>query len=163
MALSRKLSADKLACDPKKSHFFMREVEFCGHILREGSRSPSPGKLMPIQKWEITKTVTALRGFLGLTMYYAEYVPGYAEVAAPLMEKLKLNKRNGRRGSTLVIKWSEEDKQAFEAVRAKLAEILILFQADPDNPFRLRCHACDEAFGAELAQLVNGKWAPVPF
>ena len=77
--------------DPRKSHFFMEGVEFCGHILREGKRSPAPGKLIPIQKWEIPHTVTALRGFLGLTNYYAEYVPGYAEAAAPLMEKMKLN------------------------------------------------------------------------
>ena len=67
----------------------MEEVEFCGHILRKGKRSPAPGQLIHIQKWEIPHTVTALRGFLGLTNYYAEYVPGYVEAAAPLMEKLK--------------------------------------------------------------------------
>ena len=59
------LETHNLVCCPKKSHFFMTEVEFCGHILREGRRSPAPGKLLPIQKWEVPKTVTALRGFFG--------------------------------------------------------------------------------------------------
>ena len=44
------LARHKIFVDPKKAHLFMREVEFCGHVLREGRRSPAPGKLMAIQK-----------------------------------------------------------------------------------------------------------------
>jgi len=106
------LEEQKLVFDPRKSHFFMEEVEFCGHILREGRRSPAPGKLLPIQKWEIPHTVTALRGFLGLTNYYSEYVPGYAEKAGPLMEKLKLPRHVGKKGSTFALKWTDEEVKA---------------------------------------------------
>ena len=35
-------------CSQKKSHFFMRKVEFCGHILREGQRSPARANLCPL-------------------------------------------------------------------------------------------------------------------
>jgi len=157
------LEENKLVCCPRKSHFFMTEVEFCGHILREGRRSPAPGKLLPIQKWEIPHTVTALRGFLGLTNYFAEYVPGYAEKAGPLMEKLKLNRHDGKKGSTLALRWSETEVRAFEEVKAKLAASLELFQVDPDKPFRLRCDASDAAIGAELQQEREGKWVPVGF
>ena len=55
---------------------------------------------MALEKWEKPKTVTALRGFLGLTNYFAEYVPGYAEYAGPLMDKLQLNREDGKRGGT---------------------------------------------------------------
>ena len=79
------LTEAKLVVDPKKANMFMKEVEFCGHILREGSRTPSPGKLLSIQNWEFQTTITALRGFLGLTNYYSSYVPNYANLAAPLM------------------------------------------------------------------------------
>ena len=51
----RILAEQRLVSCPRKSHFFMREVEFCGHILRDGTRSPAPGKLLPIQKWECPK------------------------------------------------------------------------------------------------------------
>ena len=40
---------EQLICHPKKSSLFHMEVEFCGHILREGTRRPAPGKLLPIQ------------------------------------------------------------------------------------------------------------------
>jgi len=40
-----------LVCNPRKSRFFMREVEFCGHILSEGKRRPATGKLLALQLW----------------------------------------------------------------------------------------------------------------
>jgi hypothetical protein len=73
--------------DPENANMFMGEVEFCGHNLREGRRSPAPGKLLSIQKWDLPGTVTALRVFLGLTNYYSSYVQNYAALAAPLMVK----------------------------------------------------------------------------
>ena len=48
----------QLVCHPKKSFLFHKEVEFCGHILRDGTRRPAPGKLLPIQGWELPQTIT---------------------------------------------------------------------------------------------------------
>ena len=93
------LAENKIYVDPKKAHMFMREVEFCGHVLREVCRSPAPGKLKAIQKWEAPKTVTQLRGFLGLTNYYSGYGKGYANLAAPLMDMLKVDRADGKKGS----------------------------------------------------------------
>ncbi len=53
--------------DPKKAKMCMGEVEFCGHIIREGRRVPAPGKLLSFQKWDLPGTVTSLRGILGLS------------------------------------------------------------------------------------------------
>ncbi len=36
--------------EPKKAQLFMDEIEFCGHIMRDGRRWPSPGKLLAVQK-----------------------------------------------------------------------------------------------------------------
>ena len=72
------LAVHNIFVDPRKAKFFMEEVEFCGHVLRAGRRSPAPGKLRAIQKWEQPRSITQLRGFLGLTNYYSGYVKGYA-------------------------------------------------------------------------------------
>ncbi len=74
-AVLRVLREENLIVDPKKSNMFMGEVEFCGHILREGRRSPAPGKLLSIQKWELPGTVTALRGFLGSNQLLFQLCP----------------------------------------------------------------------------------------
>ena len=93
-----RLEEQEIVCSPTKSKFFCLEVEFCGHILRDGKRSPAPGKLLPLQKWEPPKTITELRSFLGLTNHFSEYVPAYASFAAPLMAKLKINPEDGKKG-----------------------------------------------------------------
>ncbi len=98
-AVLRVLREENIIVDPKKDNMFMAEVEFCGHILREGRRSPAPGKLLSIQKWELPGTVTALRGFLGLTNYYSSYVHNYAVLATPIMGKIQVNRLNdGKKG-----------------------------------------------------------------
>ena len=86
------LAQARLVCNPHKSRFFMREVEYCGHVLSEGRRRPAPGKLAAVQLWELPRVVTELRGFLGVTNMYSEYIPHFAQVAAPMQELLKLDR-----------------------------------------------------------------------
>ena len=162
-ALLKKFELEKLVCSPEKSHFFQKEVEFCGHVLREGRRSPAPGKLLPIQQWELPRTVTELRGFLGLTNYFSEYVEHYAATAAPLMGKLQLNRRDGRKGSKLRLTWNEVETKAFEELKEKLCKNLELWQPNLDMPYRLHCDASDLAIGAELTQQFGDEWRPVAF
>ncbi len=162
-AVLRVLREENLIVDPKKANMFMGEVEFCGHILREGRRSPAPGKLLSIQKWELPGTVTALRGFLGLTNYYSSYVHNYAALAAPLMGKLQVNRLDGRKGSLNPVAWDDESKAAFEALKEALKEGLQVFQLEPDQPFVLRTDSSDFAIGAVLEQERNGEWVPVSF
>ena len=163
-----RLKENAMIVDPKKAHFFTTEVEFCGHVLKEGRRLPAPGKLLSIQKWELPKTVTQLRGFLGLANYYSSYVNHYAEFAGPLMSKLQLNRQDGKKGSQKPLVWKESEKEVFYKLKEILAHNLELFQVDPDQPFILRTDASDKAIGAVLEQqkeTTQGKleWVPVGF
>ena len=64
-AVLKKLREHNLVCDLSKAHFFEREVEFCGHVLGHGCRTPSPGKLKALEKWPQPSNVTELRAFIG--------------------------------------------------------------------------------------------------
>jgi len=114
LQVMERLEQHELICSPTKSKFFHLEIEFCGHILRDGTRSPAPGKLLPIQKWELPRTITELRSFLGLTNYFSEYVPNYAKYAAPLMAKLKVNREDGKKGSKKPVELGEVELKAFD-------------------------------------------------
>ena len=149
------LEKHRLVADKKKCQFFVKEVEFCGHILGNGMRRPAPGKLMALEKWEEPKTVTALRGFLGFTNYYSTYVEKYAELAAPLMEKVKVNKQEGKKGSRVHVAFGTEQKKAFLALREALLKGLELQTVQPDKPFILRVDASDRAVGAALEQFAD--------
>ena len=157
------LAHNQLFVDQKKAHLFMREVEFCGHVLREGKKVPSPGKLSSIQKWELPQTISQLRGFLGLANYYSVYVRNYAQLAGPLMELLKVDKELGKKGSKVLLPWSPPLVQAFEVLKKALTVELELFQVEPDAPFRVCTDASNYAIGGVLEQERHGIWVPVAF
>ena len=79
------------------------------------------------------------------------------------MSKLRLDRIEGRKGSKKKLEWTDAEKAAFEELKRRLASELELFQIDPDQPFRLRCDASEEAIGAELQQARGEKWVPVGF
>ena len=147
-----RLKEHKLLVGPLKTKLFMREVEFCGHVLSEGRKQPAPGKLLSIQKWQLPQTVTQLRGFLGLTNYYSCYVDHYAEFAGPLMGKLQLSREDGKKGSQKRLTWRKCEIESFEELKKRLAQSLELFIVDPDSPFVLWADASDKAIGAVLEQ-----------
>ena len=146
----------QIVCSPEKSRFFHREVGFCGHVLRDGTRAPAPGKLLPLQKWEPPRTITELRSFLGVANYFSEYVPHFAEFAAPLMAKLKVPREDGKKGSKKPVTFGEEELQAFDNLKKALAQNLGLYQPRLDQPFVLRTDASEIAIGAQLCQVLDG-------
>jgi hypothetical protein len=156
------LAKEFFVLDPKKAKLFIKEVEFCGQILGHGARWPAPGKLRAIEKWEVPTTITALRAFLGFTNYYNAYIHMYAQIAAPLQDKLKVPRDVGKKGSKKRVEFGEGDLQAFEELKKRLCSGLILQRVDPDKPFVLRVDASGYAVGATLEQLKEGKGKPTP-
>ncbi|KAE8650736.1 hypothetical protein Csa_023415, partial [Cucumis sativus] len=47
------------------------------------------GKIVVIRDWEVPRSVTDLRSFLGLANYYRRFVEGFSKRASPLTDLLK--------------------------------------------------------------------------
>jgi len=154
------MNEEKLVADPEKCKFFVPEIEFCGHILGNGVRKPSPGRLCAIEKWERPRTITEMRAFLGFTNYHSIYVDNYSKIVARLQDKLKVPREIGKKGSKVKIPWDEEDQKAFEEVKKCLCSKLILQRVNPDKPFVLRVDASQYAVGACLEQLIDEERMP---
>ena len=101
-------------------------MEFCGHILGQGKRWQSPGKLKALEKWERPRTVTELRSFLGFCNWYHDYVDRFAEEAAPLMNSLQVHKAEGKKGSKKLFKLTDEGARSFEDVKSPMFRKLYL-------------------------------------
>ena len=142
----------QLVAKLSKASFFSSSVEFCGQILEGGKRRPQPGKLDAIQRWELPQTLTGLRGFLGVANYYSAYLKGYAQVAGPLMDLLKVPKGKAKGKDAKRLVWTPEAEEAFHGTKKLLADRLELFIVEPDRPFHMETDASDFAIGAALKQ-----------
>ena len=52
---------------------------------------------MAIEKWEMPRTITGMRAFLGFINHYIASVPDYAQVVARLQEKFKVPRDVGKK------------------------------------------------------------------
>ena len=123
--------------------------------MGEGKIRPSAGKMAAVQLWEPPTTVTALRGFLGLCNYYSGYIKMYADLAAPLQEKLKLPREQTKAGSKTKVSWTPAELECFEKLKTALTKELELCHLDTSKPFLLRTDASDFAIGAALEQFTE--------
>jgi hypothetical protein len=151
----------KITAKGSKVHLFMQMIKFCGHILCDGTRRAAPSKLQAIELWkpEMIKTITHMRGFLGLAQYYSQYVKGFADIVFPLSEVLKNKEKSNAK-----VFWTGPMKLAFETIKKELLQNVILQIADPSKPYTLEVDASDYAIGGVLSQTdATGAERPVAF
>ena len=94
---------------------------------------------------------------------YEEYVPGYAQLAWQLMEKLKVKGARAKAGSNLPLTWSTEEVEAFNILKKALVAGLSLHQLTTGDTYQMRTDASHTAIGDVLEQTKKGEWAPICF
>ena len=115
-----------MVASQKKAHFFQKEVNFCGFAFKGGNQEPRKGRIVAVQKCQLPKTVTSLRGFLDFANYYSGYIANFAELVAAMQDKLKVAPGEGKKGSTVKVLWDKESIQSFEDTKMALCQALSL-------------------------------------
>ena len=83
------LRAAGLRAKLRKCAFNVPEVKYLGHVISASGVATDPSKLQGIRAALEPRTKRDIRGFLGLTGYYREFMPRYSEVALPLSDLTK--------------------------------------------------------------------------
>jgi hypothetical protein len=108
-----------------------------------------PGKIKEIVEWKAPKTITKLRGFLGLTGYYRRFIKGYATICKPLHEVLRKN----------AFIWTNAQQEAFDQLKTIMSTPPVLALPDFSIPFVLE----SDASGYGLAAVLMQKGRPIAY
>ncbi|XP_058784831.1 uncharacterized protein LOC131659692 [Vicia villosa] len=125
-----------------KCVFAVSTVHYLGHVISMGTVAPDAEKIKAILDWPQPRSLTALRGFLGLTGFYRRFVKKYASLAAPLTDLLRSTK----------FVWSTEAAAAFTELQRRMTDMPVLSLPDFTKKFIVETDASGVAIGAVLSQ-----------
>nr|XP_043616060.1 uncharacterized protein LOC122587977 [Erigeron canadensis] len=137
------LRQEKLYAKFSKCEFWLREVQFLGHVVNQEGIKVDPGKISAIMKRESPKSPKEIRSFLGLAGYYRRFIQDFSELASPLT---KLTRKNEK------FEWKSEQEGAFQTLKEKLSQAPILTFLDGVEDFSVYCNASFNGLGCVLMQ-----------
>ncbi|KAJ0886849.1 putative nucleotidyltransferase, Ribonuclease H [Helianthus annuus] len=111
------LKKEKLYAKFSKCEFWIREVQFLGHVVNEKGIHVDPSKIEAIKNWEAPKTPTEVRQFLGLAGYYRRFIENFSKIAQPLTALTQKDKKYD---------WGVKQEEAFQLLKSKLCDVPIL-------------------------------------
>ncbi|KAJ9561695.1 hypothetical protein OSB04_006855 [Centaurea solstitialis] len=113
------------------------------HVVNEKGILVDPAKISAITHWEVPKTPTEIRSFLGLAGYYRRFIPNYSRISLPLTQLTR---------KTAAFSWGSKQQAAFEELKRRLCEAPVLTLPDGLDDFVVYCDASHQGLGAVLMQ-----------
>ena len=169
IAVCEDIHAANLCLKENKCDFASDEVAFLGHTIRKGRVLPAPSKLAAVNNFSVPRSITQLKGFLGLTGYLRKFIKNYATIAAPLNDATKGS--NTRKENRKPPQWGPEQQDAFEKLKKCLTSTVadepagVLALPDFNKDFVFKSDASNVGIGAYISQRddVTSALRPVMF
>jgi RNase H-like domain found in reverse transcriptase/Reverse transcriptase (RNA-dependent DNA polymerase)/Integrase zinc binding domain len=147
-----KLREHDLLLKAKKCEFCQTQIEYLGMIIEEGKISMDTVKLGGIRDWPVPTMLKQTRSFLGFGNFYRKFISHYSELAQPLNNLMKKDKK---------FEWTTDCQRAFDTMKKPFMEEPVLLMPDQSKPFQIESDALKVATGAVLNS--NGDRHPVAF
>ncbi|GJR11801.1 putative reverse transcriptase domain-containing protein [Tanacetum coccineum] len=137
------LKKEKLYAKFSKCEFWLKEVQFLGHVINRDGIHVDPSKVESVKNWKIHESSTEIHSFLGLVGYNRRFIENFSKIAKPLTLLTQKNK-------TYV--WGDKQDEAFRILKEKLCNAPVLALPDGPNDFVVYCDASKQGFGCVLMQ-----------
>ncbi|KAK4435266.1 Retrovirus-related Pol polyprotein from transposon [Sesamum alatum] len=125
--------------------FGVTSVEYLGHIIANGIVFADPAKVQVMQDWPTPASITALRGFLGLTGSYGVLSSVHSTIRHDCCAFTNLLRANS-------FVWTPSATTTFEALKAAMVSVASLHLPNFALPFEVTTNASQVAVGAVLSQ-----------
>ncbi|GJY23337.1 putative reverse transcriptase domain-containing protein [Tanacetum coccineum] len=122
------LKKEKLYAKFSKCDFWIRIVQFLGHLIDSQGLHVDPAKIEAVKNWTSPTTPTEIRQFLGLAGYYRRFIKDFSKIAKSLTELTQKNKK---------YIWGKDQESAFQLLKQKLCEAPILALPEGNDDFHI--------------------------
>ena len=129
---------------PPKCFIGYSSILLLGQKVSRLGLSTHQEKVQAILELERPSNTPDLQKFLGMVVYFSQYIPYYSFIAAPLFGLLKKGVK---------WKWEAEHELAFQEAKDALSKAPVLGHPIQGRPYRLYTDASDIALGACLQQI----------
>lgn len=148
------LQDNDLHLNARKCSFFKEKIEFLGHVIEFNNISKSPLRLKAIMELPRPKSTEELQRFLGMSNFYAKFIPNSSSITSPLRELLKKGKR---------FFWSAGCEAAFIKLKQELSSNRVLVPYDPNLPIQLACDASPTGIAGVLSHVIGDSERPIAY
>ncbi|GJZ60540.1 putative reverse transcriptase domain-containing protein, partial [Tanacetum coccineum] len=137
------LRKEELYAKFSKCDFWISIVQFLRHAIDSRGIHVDPAKIEAVKNWASPTMPTEVRQFLGLAGYYQRFIKDFSKIAKSLTELTQKNKK---------YIWGEDQESAFQLLKQKLYEALILALPERNDDFVVYCDASHQGPGLVLMQ-----------
>nr|GEU28712.1 putative reverse transcriptase domain-containing protein [Tanacetum cinerariifolium] len=137
------LKEEKLYAKSLKCEFWLKEVEFLGHVVNIEGIHVDHSKVESVKNWKTPESPTEIRSFLGLAGYYRRIIENFSKIAKPLTQLTQKNK---------AYVWGDKQEETFRILKEKLCNAPVLALPNVPNEFVVYCDASNQGFGCVLMQ-----------
>ncbi|KAI3797484.1 hypothetical protein L1987_32741 [Smallanthus sonchifolius] len=137
------LRTEQLYAKFSKCEFWLKEVQFLGHVVNKKGIHVDPAKIEAVKNWSAPQTPTEVRSFLGLAGYYRRFISNFSKIAVPLTALTHKGKP---------YEWGPKQEEAFQTLKQKLCDAPILTLPEGNDDLVVYCDASNLGLGYVLMQ-----------
>ena len=150
--LLRALCKNSLKISPKRCQLFKTELQYMGNTIfikdKRVCVKPLQSRLEAIQKLKPPTSQKGCQSFTGIVNFVSIFCPELQKLLKPIY---KLTKK----GRPFI--WGDEQQKAFEEIKNRLLNLLVLSMPDKRGRFLLYSDTSKHDVGSTLYQVQNGK------
>ncbi|XP_045452661.1 uncharacterized protein K02A2.6-like [Melitaea cinxia] len=149
-----RLKVSGLKVKKDKCEFFQESICYLGHVINKRGIHTNPEKVKAIVNTPAPTTVSELRSFIGMVMYYAKFIKNVSTILAPLYNLLRANVK---------FIWTKECERAFHCIKEKLSSSEVLVHYSSDLPLILTADASGVGVGAVISHSTPEGERPIAY